>query len=344
MDKIKISKLVKDKMKDAQTNSKLDYCLCCKKKVSSFCNSHSLPKFILKNISDNGYVLNSNHFFKIQFIDEAYGLNKSGTFKRICNECDNTIFKLYESEDCIETKPRKKMMTVIDLKNSLRMIDKRLTEISLYDSYINSDYPFNDILYQQQLINKLDLNEYENELTRDLNILKKKSTSSFELIYWEIVDYVTPIAFQGHVALIGDLEGNIINDVYYKNPKYVIENLNICVFPLKSKTVIMMFNSNDNKKYKNFIKQFKKLSREKKLHLISYIIINYSEDFFISKNAESELLENKLIEEVAKNTTNFFSLDQEYSKAIKREKTNELKKYDLFPNLLSAEYSLKENQ
>ena len=67
-------------IKEARADSKLEYCLCCNKKVSSFCNSHSLPKFILSNLSEMGMILNSNHFFEAPFIKEAKGVKNSGTF------------------------------------------------------------------------------------------------------------------------------------------------------------------------------------------------------------------------------------------------------------------------
>lgn len=70
-------------IKDARANSKLEYCLCCKKKVSSFCNSHSLPKFILSNLSEKGMILNSNYFFEAPFIKEAKGVKNSGTFQYV---------------------------------------------------------------------------------------------------------------------------------------------------------------------------------------------------------------------------------------------------------------------
>lgn len=104
--------LVKDFNKiisEARAESKLEYCQCCNKKVTSFCNSHSLPKFILKNLSEMGMILNSNHFFEAPFIKESKGVNNSGTFFRICNECDNNLFKDYENENKLLELPRKKL-------------------------------------------------------------------------------------------------------------------------------------------------------------------------------------------------------------------------------------------
>lgn len=342
MDIFELKKQMNNILRKSHNDSKLDYCLCCKKKVSSFCNSHSLPRFILKNISKDGYVLTSNNYFKMPLIDSTRGLNNSGVFKRICNDCDNDLFKNYESAEQLLLQPRKKIMTQIDLKNCLRMCDKRLSEIALYNNLLKMD-PSDSMLQsllETQRINCLDLNEIKKEIDRDLKILSKQSTSSFDLIFWEKLEYVVPIAFQGHIALVGDLSGNTINDIYNKNENYVIENMNICVFPLKSQSVVMVFINKDNKKYKEFIKQFKILKREEKLQLISYMIFNYSEDFFVSSIAKNEIINNKNLDIVARNTTNIYALDEEFADQLKKYKNSELCGYISFPNLLDKKYSL----
>lgn len=215
IDEFEINKKFNEIIKKSHENSKLDYCVCCGDKLSSFCNSHSLPEFVLKNISDNGMVYNSNKFFGAPLIKDTKGLNNSGTFKRICKKCDKEIFKDYEDISKIEQEPDDNIMAQIDLKNSLRMYDKRLNEIELYKIFMamSLDNEMNYHMDEKQKVNDLDLNEIKEEINRDMKILNEKTTSNFELIYWKKLDYVTPIAFQGHVALHGDLKGKIINDI-----------------------------------------------------------------------------------------------------------------------------------
>ena len=345
MNEIELQKRFNSAIKKSHDDSKLDYCLCCGKKVSSFCNSHSLPKFILRNISKDGFVLTSNNYFKMSLMDKKTGLNKSGTFKRICNDCDDIIFKDYESEEQLLIPPRKKIMTLIDLKNCLRVYDKRLNEIALYNDMMAKkvdDFMLQKLI-ETQTINALDLNEIKEELDRDMKILSKESSSSFKLIFWEKLNYVVPIAFQGHIALVGDLKGNTINNIYFKDDKYRIENINVCVFPLKKESIVMMFISNDNKKYKAFIKQFNSLPNVKKLQLISFMIFNYSEDFFVSSKSKEELINNKDLDVVTQNVTNIYALDEEMANEMKKIKNTELSGYVSFPNLLSKEYSLSVN-
>ena len=344
VEEIDIKKEFNEILRRSRMQAKLDNCLCCGKKMTSFCNSHTLPKFILKSISDNGMVYTSNNYFKMPLADNEIGLKNSGTFKRICKECDSVIFQDYEEVEKLLVLPRKKVMTQIDLKNTLRMYEKRLNEIELYNIMISeyaNEYNFLDLLSRQH-INEFDLDEIKKEFERDMKILKKESTSSFELIYWKILDYVTPIAFQGHIALHGDLNGNIINDLYNIKKDYVIENLNLCVFPLEDKTVIIMFVNKDNRKYNNFIKQFKKLKEDEKLRLISFIIFNYSEDFFISKKSKDSLLNNPILDMLTQNTTDIYALDEEMAKEFKNIKKFELMNYKICPNILDVEYAIKQ--
>lgn len=138
------------------------------------------------------------------------------------------------------------------------------------------------------------------------------------------------------------MHGNIINDLYNIKKDYVIENLNLCVFPLEDKTVIIMFVNKDNRKYNNFIKQLKKLKEDEKLRLISFIIFNYSEDFFISKKSKDSLLNNPILDMLTQNTTDIYALDEEMAKEFKNIKKFELMNYEICPNILDVEYSIKQ--
>ena len=91
----KISKF----MKESRSAAKRNKCFHCKKEVSSFCNSHSVPAFTLRNIAKNGNLVNLNNFIEIPFQDKQSGLQKTGTFQIICKNCDNTIFADYENPE-----------------------------------------------------------------------------------------------------------------------------------------------------------------------------------------------------------------------------------------------------
>ena len=160
---ILINKRMSKIKKIAQENAKLNKCYYCKKENIQYCNSHSIPKFALKNISINGELLYTNKLIKLPFEKEEKGLNEAGTFKIICRDCDSYIFKDYENAENYLTVPTPKMLAEISLKNYLKIISKRLVEIEMYDqAYSLTTNPFNiKMLDEKQKINRIDLKEYE---------------------------------------------------------------------------------------------------------------------------------------------------------------------------------------
>lgn len=114
---------------------------------------------------------------------------------------------------------------------------------------------------------------------------------------------MVPVAFQNSVALISDLEGNVINNIYNHSSEYILKEIHIAVLPLRNHSVILMFIKNGEKRYRNFLKQFGKLSTEEKLKVINYIIFSYSEDVFIHKGLDTEVLEHPELKKVAQLTT-----------------------------------------
>ena len=79
-------------LKEARQAAKRDTCYFCGKSVTSFCNSHSVPRFCLENIATNGDVLTLNTVVDNPLMDTENGVNKAGTFHLICNDCDSKIF------------------------------------------------------------------------------------------------------------------------------------------------------------------------------------------------------------------------------------------------------------
>ena len=99
LDKITIKKnrVISDLWNFSRNNSKGTKCLFCAKECSSFCNSHSIPRFVLKNITKNGKLCTPSAFINKQLSTSEKGLNNSGTFHLICNDCDSKEFAEYEN-------------------------------------------------------------------------------------------------------------------------------------------------------------------------------------------------------------------------------------------------------
>ena len=71
-------------------------------------------------------------------------------------------------------------------------------------------------------VNDLDLNEFKEAYARAKKRSLKPFSGDYYIGYYAKLPYVVPVAFQGTIALIFDLEGNVINNVYNQDPKYKI--------------------------------------------------------------------------------------------------------------------------
>lgn len=343
---VEINKQMTRHIKQARENAKGTTCIYCGKPVSSFCNSHNIPAFCLRNIDSDGMVLTVNSIVEFPFyFKEDSGINNAGTFHIICEDCDNTIFQEYENPDVYNIKPLHKILAAIALKSSLKYIYKRKVEIEQYKLMQTiKDAPR---FTQTNEVNTLDLQDYLMDFNKAKKYLNNNYNDGYYLIYYDLIDYTVPIAFQGQIALYVDFDGNIVNDIYNKDSNYHMKDLYICVFPLKNKTAILLFIDNNENRYRKFYKKFNSLSRVDKLSVINYLIFLYSEDFYCSKSLRQVLKNNKTVKEITgKTTTAEISFDDlmmgNVYENIQRE--YDLKEHRNFPNFLSEEYKVEEKK
>jgi len=133
-DKIEINKTMSRIMREAKNRAKPSSCLICGKEQTSFCNSHTVPAFCLRNIEKDGKVCTCNSIVKYPFyIKSENGINEAGSFRLICRECDSVVFQEYENPKAYNEKPSSKILAQIALKNGLKAISKRMDEIKMYD-------------------------------------------------------------------------------------------------------------------------------------------------------------------------------------------------------------------
>lgn len=338
--KIEVNKRMGKMIKEAGKRAKNDKCYYCKKQVSSFCNSHNVPAFCLRNIGIDGEVYYSNTLINVPYLKDSSGINASGTFHLICKECDNTIFQEYENPDIYTlSPPSSKILAEIAMKGYLKLIYKRKLEKALYDVQ-EEEFPFmKSYLDYQRNINNLDSKNYIRNYEKAQRLSKKDNNDGYYLLFYKLLDYVTPIAFQCPVALAVDFNGDIVNDIYNLNPSYKLEDLQICVFPLEKQTAVIMFIDNDVKRYKNFYRQFNKLDETDQLGVINYIIFMYSEDYFFCKELKNKCDLN-VIKETARLTPNLWKAPSEDAQKLLGEKYN-LTNWTSFPNFLSKDFHIE---
>lgn len=326
--------------KEVRQAAKRNTCYFCGKPVTSFCNSHSVPRFCLDNIDTNGKVLTLNAVIDNPLDKSESGMKNAGTFHIICNDCDNTIFSDYENPDNYSAKPTAQMIAQMALKDALKSISKRLYEIELYNYAATMNESAQGVVDVKNAINKIDLNEYENSYRKAKNAIEKNSTNDYYVGYYEKLNYVVPIAFQGSIALAIDFEGNIINHIYNPSPEYVLRSLHISIFPLKTETIILMYVENENNRYRRFYKQFNKLTLEDRLAALTYIIFLYSEDMFFSKTIEKEVKQSQTLCNAGRTSQDVHSPIPFFDPYKVLKESHNLNNRHKIPNLLSDKYKL----
>lgn len=358
---IYIRKILNDYKSRATANAKSDTCYLCQKKSSSFCNSHSVPKFCLKNIAAQGEVYYINTILKNKCISASEGIGRAGVFKIICRDCDSKWFQDYENPSSYEKRMSKQMMAQIALKDSLLMLSKRFHEKELYKLFADKNELYKLFANEREvyklfadkievvsaiashqlrnieadIIDYQKMFDYANALCR---INKEKFKSNYRLVFYQVLDYVVPLAFQGPIALRFGFDKKVINDIYNTSPKYRIQSIHIGVFPIKDKTIVFLFYEKKDKKYRRFFKDFHKYSAKDQLGIINYIIFLYSENFFLSPNIDVEIFNDESFKSIVRCETDIIT-EIPISK-------DEMIKYNLqnwnnIPNFLSEKFAIK---
>ena len=284
-DEIELNKQMSKTMSEIRKSLKTGKCFYCGKTISSCCNSHNVPRYCLENIAKNGSVLGPNAIYELPKMGMAIGknspgINESGTFYLICDECDNTIFKDYENPKNYKEGliPTQKMLSQIAMKNYLKFIHKRQLEIALwekaYHDLDNRNDPFSYIgrmeCATRLQVSKMDLKEYIKDFERAKLFSGLVKEPGYHLIYYTLLNYVAPIAIQAPIVISIGLDGEIVNDIFSTDPDYKINDLHLCVFPQKETTAVLLFVENGDTHHKQFEKDFEKLDDESKIGIINY--------------------------------------------------------------------------
>ena len=142
---IALNKRMSRIMSEVKSETKGDVCFFCGKPVTSFCNSHNVPRFCLESIGADGKVTGPNAILGLPSMGvsigkDYLGISEAGTFRIICRECDCTIFQDYENPDNYfeTTPPSQKILAEIALKNYLKFISKRKLEIALLEKSLTT--------------------------------------------------------------------------------------------------------------------------------------------------------------------------------------------------------------
>ena len=337
--KISSNKYFMRTRKEANRDVKADNCFICKKPCTSFCNSHSIPTFILTNIAEQGKLFRANIINDNSAPLAEVGVKQAGTFRNICRDCDSTVFQEYENDTAIENSLNNIFLSEIALKNYLNEMYKKSVSVQMFNK-MSSFSPMAGSQVYPSSLDALEAEQCANYALRSINGKAK----GYYLFFNMVLNYRVPIAFQNRINLVADLCGNMVNNVYNFDNDYTQKSLHICVFPLKEKSIILMFVEEGDKRYSRFRKQFNKLSLDEKLEVINYMLFLYSDDIYISPSICHSVLENENLIDVCSITSSFkISTNKpifEINPIIPALRTFDLSKRKIIPNFLSTEYSL----
>ena len=278
--KIEFHQLYSQLSAQSRKESKPERCFYCGRKTTQFCNSHTIPAFVLRRIAENGKLFTTGKIIGSPLISDERGVNNSSIFNIICRECDSKVFKDYETPSNYDVVPTNRMLAQMAMKNHLRNIAKRLFERAFYAELKNK---FGKKLGDMQEIIELDFKEDMRGFRQAKKAIEKDWGDEYYLFFYEKLDYVVPIAFQGELNLLVGLNGEQINNVYNKSSNYKIQPLHVSVFPLEKTSVVMLFIEKGAKRYRSFYKEFNKLTLADKLAAINYMIFCLSEDVYLNK-------------------------------------------------------------
>ena len=292
-DTIDFRKKIAKVIKEAKASTKQDACYLCGAKVTKFCNSHSVPQYIMKNITDNGMLIQSTALLgeKIHtIIDREKGIRKSGTFELICNNCDSIYFSDYENEENWYIKPDGKMLAEVAIKNLLLGIYQRKYQIN----FMGND-EFNNLFYVYEYHRSLDILDYEDDIKEYIKIKENNATEDIQIVLNEELDFRTPIATQSLITVYKDLGGRILNNVHDINQKTRMKSMHVCVFPLENKTKIILFYKKTDRVYKSILHSINSMSKEQKLKYVNYLIFAYTDNYYFSPKITNCLNDKNLV-------------------------------------------------
>lgn len=280
--------------------AKVDNCLLCGKKMTSACNSHVVPQFILKEIAENGHVSYGHalHTININGLERTTGVKNAYTFRLICNKCDSKTFMDYEDPkniegfDELDNNTKKKVLCEMALKTHLSHISMKYRRMVARDLPTGGKLGTLEQEGKMVFAERIDIEEHE----RYINMLRKfikNNKNPFTILFDKTLDYKTKIATQTIINYNYDLTGKQVFDpdmVLYENEcRYFY----LMIIPYKDKTRVIFYIENEYlKNVQSIVDQFESLTEEEKLHFLFISLIIHDQQFYMSPSFADYIFNN----------------------------------------------------
>ncbi len=303
-----------------QQDMQPEYCLLCGRKMTSPCNSHVVPQFIMKRIAEQGMVCYGQSLYrnawKNDYIKTITGVNNAFTFRLICRDCDKKQFHHYEKPeailnyDTLNREEQKQILSEMAIKAHLSHIytkartytENAMTspvEIEQFHAYIGRTAYESDI--QDHLV-------YLETLTR----FQKSTSFPFVVLYDRLLDYETDIAAQTIIAYTHNLKGDRLYDPHDYSQSELMLYLYLMILPCQGKTRVLYY---VEKKYQSnvqaIVNDFNSLTEPEKLHFLFVSLIIYDEQFYIRPSLHQRMIKDRKIVRLYTQTDNNGTSGQE---------------------------------
>ena len=281
----------------AEKAAKPAFCLVCGKE-KSLCNSHIVPRFILKEIDEKGMVCYSHSLVNYldNIIDSKKGINNAFNFYLICRDCDKALFANYEDQNSIL-----KFEDLDHNKQRLVLIEMALKTHFAHIFHKQKNCCLNSMLYPEGSSQRFylksacdfDVEEHRQYLL-DLLCARECTSFDFEVLYNKLLDYEVGMATQTIIAYMFDLQGKQLFDPHNFVTTLLSKYFYLMILPINGKTRVLFYIEKKNVPFvKSIIEQFNALTEEEKLHFIFISLIVYDEQFYINPVLQKTIKKDK---------------------------------------------------
>lgn len=221
-------------------------CLICKKTVSSFCHSHSIPISILNNMDliDGKLIPFQAAAMKQRLTNIEKGKKNSSIFRNICRECDQNFFSKLDNMDIINDEWTEEILRLQAIRILLYKIFR--TKEFAYSFYDFSKEGLSQSQINDGLKNDLeDINYYSSILEEALHDKEK----TYKILFSKTLDYEINFAC---VNLMNIITNPFLDTIIVKGNKEKIE-IETGEIDNKYSTIIKLDKYRNNKQFVYFI-------------------------------------------------------------------------------------------
>lgn len=292
MNEIEINKEISRIKKEANQYTKGTNCALCGKSCTSFCNSHTIPRFVIKNIAQNGKVYNPSMTMdnldlktRLNVFKSNPGVEETLTFDSICRECDNTVFSCVESEEVLENEFDAKVLNLYALKILLHAQYTKIRNANFLNVGAEKHH-MSDIANLISMPWVFDMIESTREIEDYKSAMNNNTYIKHKIIIDRIIDKKTNFCCTSELTLPFSYNGKRINNLCgIDNYAKRFGGIYTLVLPMKNnKTRIVMYYRRKYSNYDTVKEEFSNMNLDKQLQAISNLLLIYTEEFVYNDN------------------------------------------------------------